>query len=118
MLSSKTGEPNHVRNANVGVLRKPFYKEKKIKQSKRITLSMIDAIGAGERLIGVAFCLLLTGHRVQFVALTQQGHPIEVVAPEILLGYTTANRSNEFSKSIKVSTKGSGSGLRISSHAN
>lgn len=62
---------------------------------------MIDAIGAGERLIGVAFRLLLAGHRVQLVTLTQQGHPIEVVAPEVLLGYTTANRSDEFSKSIK-----------------
>lgn len=63
---------------------------------------MIDAIGgAVERLIGVAFRLLLTGHRVQLVALTQQGHPVEVVAPEVLLGYTIPNRSGEFSKWIK-----------------
>lgn len=63
---------------------------------------MIDAIGgAGERLIGVAFRLLLAGHRVQLIALTQQGHPIEVVAPEVLLGYTAPNRSSEFSKWIK-----------------
>jgi len=62
---------------------------------------MIDAIGAGERLIGVAFCLLLAGHRVQFVALTQQGHPIEVVAPEVFLGYTAANGSGKFSESTK-----------------
>lgn len=63
---------------------------------------MIDAIGgAGERLIGVAFLLLLAGHRVQLVALTQQGHPIEVVAPEVLFGYTAANRSGEFSKVTK-----------------
>jgi len=60
---------------------------------------MIDAIGAGERLI--AFRLLLAGHRVQLVALTQQGHPIEVVAPEILLGYTAANGSDESSESAK-----------------
>lgn len=42
----------------------------KMKQRKRITLSMIDAVGAGERLIGVAFRLLLASHRVQLVALT------------------------------------------------
>lgn len=62
---------------------------------------MIDAVGAGERLIGVAFRLLLAGHRVQLVALTQQGHPIEVVAPEVLFGYTMPNRPGEFSKWIK-----------------
>lgn len=63
---------------------------------------MIDAIGAGERLIRVAFRLLLTSHRVQLVTLTQQGHPIEVVAPEVLLGYTGANKSAEFSESTKT----------------
>lgn len=57
---------------------------------------MIDAVGAGERLIGVAFRLLLAGHRVQLIALTQQGHPIEVVAPEVLLRYAAANRSGKF----------------------
>lgn len=55
-------------------------------------MSVIDAVGgAGEGLIGVAFRLLLAaGHRVQLVALAQQGHPVEVVAPEVLLGYTVA----------------------------
>lgn len=55
-------------------------------------MSVIDAVGgAGEVLIGVAFRLLLAaGHRVQFVALAQQGHSVEVVAPEVLLGYTAA----------------------------
>lgn len=52
----------------------------------RITLSVVDAVGACESLIGVAF--RLASHRVQFVALAQQGHPVEVVAPEVLLGYT------------------------------
>lgn len=102
-VPSKTGEPNHViampTSAHYAVLRN---REKKMKQTKRITLSMIDAVGgAVERLIGVAFLLLLTGHRVQLVALTQQGHSVEVVTPEVLLGYTIPNRPGEFSKWIK-----------------
>lgn len=62
---------------------------------------MIDAVGgAGEGLIGVAFRLLLlaAGHRVQLVALTQQGHPVEVIAPEVLLGYTVARRYTQNSQ--------------------
>jgi len=97
-LSSKTGEPNHVAMpTSAYYANRSTRTEKKMKQKKRITLSMIDTIGGGERLIGIAFLLLLAGHRVQLVALTQQGHPIEVVAPEVLLGYTVPNRMGEFS---------------------
>lgn len=80
---------------------------------------MIDAIGAGERLIGVAFRLLLAGHRVQLVTLAQQGHPVEVVAPEVLLGYTAPNRSGWVLEIDEGDlTKGSDSGIRIRSSAN
>lgn len=66
---------------------------------------MIDAVGGGESLIGIAFRLLLAaGHRVQLVPLTQQGHPVEVVAPEVLLGYTVARTEGilRIDKEIKL----------------
>ena len=39
------------------------------------------------RRAGIALRRLLAGQRVQLVALAQQGDSVEVVAPEVLLGY-------------------------------
>lgn len=71
-----------------------YVTEDREKRQGRVTLSVVDAVGAGESLIGVAF--RLAGHRVQLVALAQQGHPVEVVAPEVLLGYTVESVSAIF----------------------
>lgn len=58
--------------------------DEKVKGLSGITFRLIHVSGGGQILVVFS----LTGHRVQFVALTENRDPVEVVPPEILFGYS------------------------------